>query len=113
MSTSTYEKTFFVKYLGDSPYIKVLDYFMANDIYDCSLQDVADATELSRNTVRKAIKEMLELKIIKQTRNVGRAKMFQIDKGNQYVRHLIKLDLNLSKQYSDRLERKVEAIAEK
>ena len=59
----TYEKSLFVKYLGDSPYIRVLDYFIANDIYDCSLQDVADATELSRNTVRKIIKEMLELKI--------------------------------------------------
>jgi hypothetical protein len=45
----------------------VLDYFIANDIYDYSLQDVADATERSRNTVRKIIKEMLELKIIKPT----------------------------------------------
>ena len=71
-----YEKSVFVKYLGDSSYIRVLDYFIANDAYDCSLQDVADETELSRNTVRKIIKEMLELEIIKPTRNVGRAKMF-------------------------------------
>jgi len=108
----TYEKSFFVKYLGDSPYIRVLDYFIANDIYDCSLQDVADATELSRNTVRKAIKEMLELKIIKPTRNVGRANMFQINKANEYVKHLIKLDRNLSKLHSDTLQRKVLAVAE-
>ena len=108
-----YEKSLFVKYLGDSPYIRVLDYFIANDIYDCSLQDVADATELSRNTVRKIIKEMLELSIIKPTRNVGRAKMFQLNKENEYVRHLIELDLNLSKQFSDTLERRVEVIAEK
>jgi len=108
-----YEKSFFVKYLGDSPYIRVLDYFIANDIYDCSLQDVADATDLSRNTIRKTIQEMLELKIIKPTRNVGRAKMFQINKTNQYVRHLIKLDRNLSKLYSDTLQRRVLAVAEK
>jgi len=108
-----YERSFFVKYLGDSPYIRVLDYFIANDIYDCSLQDVADATELSRNTVRKAIKEMLELKIIKPTRNVGKAKMFQLNKENEYVRHLIKLDLGLSKQHFNTLERKVEVISEK
>ena len=112
MRTMTYEKSLFVRYLGDSPYIRVLDYFIANDIYDCSLQDVADATELSRNTVRKIIKEMLELEIIKPTRNVGRAKMFQINRGNEYVNHLIKLDLSLSKQRSDTLEGKVGAIAE-
>jgi hypothetical protein len=70
---------------------------------------VADATELSRNIVHKAIKEMLELKIIKPTRNVGRAKMFQINRGNKYVRHLIKLNLSLSKQYSDKPERKAQA----
>jgi len=108
-----YEKSLFVKYLGDSPYIRVLDYFIANDTYDCSLQDVADATELSRNTVRKATKEMLELKIIKMTRNVGRAKMFQINRENEYVKHLIKLDLSLSKQYSNTMERKAEAMSEK
>jgi len=107
----TYEKTLFVKYLGDSPYIRVLDYFIANDIYDCSIQDVAEATELSRNTARKTIQEMLELKIIKPTRNVGRAKMFQINKTNEYVKHLIKLDHNLSKLYSDTLQGKVLAIA--
>jgi DNA-binding transcriptional regulator YhcF (GntR family) len=108
-----YEKSLFVKYLGDSPYIRVLDYFIANDTYDCSLQDVADATELSRNTVRKATKKMLELKIIKMTRNVGRAKMFQINRENEYVKHLIKLDLSLSKQYSNTMERKAEAMSEK
>ena len=91
----------------------MLDYFIANDIYDCSLQDVADATELSRNTVRKVVKEMLELKIIKPTRNVGSAKMFQINRENEYVKHLIKLDLSISKQHSDTLERKVEATPEK
>jgi len=109
----TYEKTLFVKYLGDSPYIRVLDYFIANDIYDCSIQDVAEATELSRNTARKTIQEMLELKIIKPTRNVGRAKMFQINKANEYVEHLMKLDRNLSKLHSDTLKGRALAIAEK
>ena len=55
MRTVTYEKSLFAKYLGDSPYIRVLDYFIANDIYDCSLQDVADATQLSRKTAPKAV----------------------------------------------------------
>jgi len=109
----TYEKSFFVKYLGDSPYIRVLDYFIANDIYDCSLQDVAETTQLSRNTARKAIQKMLELKIIKPTRNVGRANMFQINKANEYVKHLIKLDHTLSKLYSDTLQGRVLAITEK
>ncbi len=113
MRTVAYEKSLFVKYLGDSPYIRVLDYFIANDIYDCSLQDVAEATQLSRNTARKAMEELLELKIIRPTRQVGRAKMFQINKENEYVRHLIKLDISLSKQLSDTLEGKAEAVAEK
>jgi len=109
----TYEKSLFVEYLGGSPYIRVLDYFIANDIYDCSLQDVADGTGLSRNTVRRAVTEMLELGIIRPTRRVGRARMFQINRENEYVNHLMELDLRLSKQYSDALERKAEAVAEK
>ena len=104
-----YEKSLFVKYLGDSPYIRVLDYFIANDIYDCSLQDIADATGLSRNTIRKALKEMLSLDLIKPTREVGKAKLFQINKNNDYVKHLVELDRHLSKEPLNSLSRKVEA----
>ena len=109
----TYERSLFVKYLGDSPYIRVLDYLIANDIYHCSLQNAAEATQLSRITARKAVEEMLELKIIRPTRQVGRAKMFQINKENEYVQHLINLDISLSKQLSDTLEGKAEAVAGK
>jgi len=104
-----YENRLFVKYLGDSPYIRVLDYFVANDIYDCSLQDIADATELSRNTIRKVVKEMLNLDLIKPTREVGKAKLFQINKSNEYVKHLMELDRHLSEEHLNSITRKVEA----
>ena len=95
-----YEKSLFVEYLGDSPYVRVLDYFIMNDIFDCSLQDIADYTELSRNTITKVLRQMLKLGLINETREIGRAKMMQLNKGNPYVAYLKTLDINLSKQYS-------------
>jgi len=94
------EKSLFVEYLGDSPYVRVLDYFIMNDIFDCSLQDIADYTELSRNTITKVLGQMLKLGLINETREIGRVRMMQLNKGNPYVAYLKTLDINLSKQYS-------------
>ena len=98
-----YERSLFVEYLGGSPYVRVLDYVIMNDTFDCSLQDIADYTELSRNTISKVLKQMLKLNIIIETREIGRAKMMQLNKNNPYVSYLKTLDINLSKQYSDSL----------
>jgi len=87
----------------------VLDYLISNDIYDCSLQDIDEATDLSRKTVRKVVREMLNLDAVKPTREVRKAKMFQINKYNEYVKHLIELDRRLPKEHPDSLTRKVEA----
>jgi DNA-binding transcriptional regulator GbsR (MarR family) len=95
-----YEKSLFVEYLGDSPYVRVLDYFIMNDTFDCSLQDIADYTGLSRNTITKVLRQMLKLDIIIKTREIGRANMTQLNKSNPYVAYLKTLDLNLSKLYS-------------
>lgn len=97
------EKSLFVQTFGDTPYIRVIDFLMENDISDFSLQDICDHLGLARNTVSKVIETMLAMDIVKYTREVGRAKMIRINRENEVVQQLIELDFKLSKHYADKV----------
>ena len=86
----------FVRYMGDSPFIRVLDFLIENEIWDYSLQDISDNTDLARNTVSKVLDKMLGLGMVVNTRTVGRSKMFQINRQEPVVKKLIKFDRELS-----------------
>jgi len=97
------EESLFVKAFGTTPFIRVMDYLIGNMLFDVSLQDICDGTGLARNTVSGVLKNFLELGIAKSTREIGRAKMIALNRENSFVKHLIKLDLELSKEYSDKI----------
>lgn len=97
------EKSLFVQTFGDTPYIRVIDFLMENDISDFSLQDICDHLGLARNTVSKVIETLLAMNIVKYTREVGRAKMIRINRENEVVQQLIELDFKLSKHYADKM----------
>jgi len=99
-----YEKSLFVTYLGDTPYIRVLDYFISNHVFDCSVQDVAEGTELARNTVKKVVGEMTKAGLVRGTRSVGRAVMYQLNSENREVRLLMEFDWKISKLKADEVE---------
>lgn len=97
------ERSLFVQTFGDTPYIRVIDFLMENDISDFSLQDICDHLGLARNTVSKVIETLLAMKIVKYTREVGRAKMIRINRENVVVQQLIELDFKLSKHYAEKV----------
>lgn len=96
------ERSLFVQTFGDTPYIRAIDFLMENDISDFSLQDICDHLGLARNTVSKVIETLLAMNIVEYTREVGRAKMIQINRKNEVVQQLIELDFKLSKHYADK-----------
>ncbi|HLC51397.1 MAG TPA: hypothetical protein VJH90_03430 [archaeon] len=68
------------------------------------MQDVADWTDLSRNTVRKVIDYFERLNILGLTRSLGRAKMYHLSEDNPAVDHMIELDMKLSHDYAHNLQ---------
>ncbi|MDO8339409.1 MAG: hypothetical protein Q7T16_02015 [Candidatus Burarchaeum sp.] len=99
-----YEKSILVGCLGDTPYVRVLDYFISNHIFDCSVQDMAEYTELARNTVKNIVDELLDADLVVKTRNVGRAVMYKLNLQNPEVKLLLEFDMKMSKLKSDEAE---------
>lgn len=113
MSDMKEERSLFVQTFGNTPYIRVIDFLMENDISDFSLQDICDHLGLARNTVSKVVETLLVMNIVKYTRDVGRAKMIRINRENEIVQQLVELDFKLSKHYANLLVMKKGSIGEK
>ncbi len=91
-------ETLLLKYLGASPVLRIIDFFLDNPLSDYSKNEVVKNLEMGRVTFFKYWKELEKSGAVKITRSVGRATMYQLDKGNDVVKHLIKLDMALARK---------------
>ena len=83
--------TIFRQALGDSPVIRVLDFLIEGRGLDYSLTDIAKNSNIGWTTIHRIWNNLLKLKIVRPTREIGRAKLFKLNENNPSVKKLIKL----------------------
>lgn len=87
------EETLFMKFFGtNDPVLKVLDFLIDNQAFDHSKTAIANGSGISRMTLFNLWPILERNNIVVETRKVGRAKMFKLNKENQIVKKLIELD---------------------
>ena len=89
-------KSVFVEYFGDSPYIRVLDFMIDGQMFDYNMTEVARGAGVGWGTFTKIWEALLNKKIIIPTRTIGNAKLFRLNKENPSVQKLIKIDWDLT-----------------
>ena len=99
-------KSVFLEYFGSSPYMKILDFLIQGQDFDYSMTEIAKGAEVGWSAFTNIWKQMLEKKIISQTRTIGNAKLFKLNRENHFVEGLIKLDWKLTKLENDKLTKK-------
>ena len=96
------EKTLFVKFLGDSPKIRVLDMLITGRELDYSISDIAEQSGIGRATFYRMMDELLRNKMIIATRRFGNIQLYKINLENEFVNGLVKLYDHITKFASDR-----------
>lgn len=98
--TATYEpdETLLLRYLGASPTLRIVDFFLDNPLSDYSKNEIAKSLAMSRVTFFKYWKELEKSGGLKTTRRIGRATMYKLDVANDIVKQLVKLDMTLSRK---------------
>jgi hypothetical protein len=91
------DETLLLKYLGNSPTLRIKDFFLDNPLSDYSKNEVANNLAMSRVTFFKHWKELEKSGALIVTRKIGRATMYKLDRTNDIVKQLIKLDMTISK----------------
>lgn len=93
----------FVEYFGNSPYVKVLDFLIDGLDFDYSMTEVARGARVGWSAFTRIWEQLLKKEIITPTRNIGNAKLFRLNRKNNFVTKLIKFDWELTKMETDKL----------
>ncbi|MCX6673349.1 MAG: hypothetical protein NTY37_06185 [Methanothrix sp.] len=97
------ESLFLQAFGKKSSVLKILDFLMDNVGSDYSKTEIAEGTDLSRGTFFSVWPRLEALELVVQTREVGRAKMYKLNKKNPIAEKLIELDGAISDFYASKL----------
>ena len=73
---------------GDKPIPKVLDFLLAHRHWDYPLSAIEEATGISYRTLQVVVPELVKSRMIRETREVGKAKMYAVNFDSLLVQKL-------------------------
>jgi alpha-ketoglutarate-dependent taurine dioxygenase len=91
-------ETLLLRYLGASPILRIVDFFLDNPLSDYSKNEIAKTLAMSRVTFFKYWKELEKSGALMVSRKIGRATLYELDRENEVVKQLIKLDMALARK---------------
>ena len=91
-------KSSFRLIFGDSPIVKVIDFFLDNREFDYSMTDIAKNSDIGWSTLHGFWKDMVKLGIVTKTRRIVRAELYKLNATSPVVKKLIELDKDISKK---------------
>jgi len=104
------EKRFFSEALGNSPVVRVLEFLIGGRGLDYSLTDIARNSNIGWATLHRIWHHFEETGLVKHTRVIGKAKLYQLNTENVVVKQLVKLyDVMLVQHTEKSLAEKVKA----
>ena len=92
------DKSSFRIIFGDSPIVKVIDFFLDNREFDYSMTDIAKKSDIGWSTLHQFWKDIVNLGIVTKTRRIGRAELYMLNLRSPLVKKLIDLDMSISKK---------------
>ncbi len=90
-------RSVFVEYFGSSPHIRVLDFLIQGQAFDYSMTEIARGACVGWGAFTKVWVYLLEKEIIVQTRTIGNAKLFTLNKKNPVVKKILQIDVDLTR----------------
>ncbi len=91
-------KSIFLEYFGDTPQLRVLDFFIDNHFFDFPLTEIARGSNVSYNSLISFFSEWENKVIVVKTRKIGKSEYFKINMQNSFVKNIMKLDWSLTKR---------------
>ena len=86
------DMSMFLEVFGDSPVLKITDYFLDNRLLDYSKKDIIEGTGIGRATFFKYWKNFEKYGIVIISRRFGKTKLYKLNESNPIVKFLIAMD---------------------
>ena len=107
------DKSSFRLVFGDSPIVKVIDFFLDNREFDYSLTDIAKNADIGWSTLHLFWKNLVAMEVVVKTRRIGRAELYKLNLNSSLVKRLIDLDKLISKKFIEKevIKQKIKVVA--
>ena len=92
VNSRTLEESLFLRLFGNSSILRVISFLLNNEVSDFSKAEIVRGAGISRATLLKIWRILEDFEIVVETRRIGRAKMYKLNKENPIVQKLIELD---------------------
>ena len=89
------EKSLLVQFLGDTPYVRIIDFLIEGKPFDYSKTDIAKGSNVSRVTLFNFWDKLEKFKILKETRRFGKTKLYTLNEENPIIKDLLNLEFSL------------------
>ena len=86
----------FADVFGNGPEVRVMDFLLDHVGYDYTITDIARETGVSRPTLYKMWDKFIQLGLIRKTRRIGNAQLYEMDHENPLVKKMEHFDFSLS-----------------
>ncbi len=107
------QTSLFIDFMGDSPIVRLFDYFLTERDLDFSISDIARNTKIGRATLYRHWDSLQKNQILLYTRTVGKARLYRLNTQNVKVKKLMEIDdllvLEDLKKRAEKGKAKVEA----
>ncbi|MBI4021098.1 MAG: hypothetical protein HY369_02555 [Candidatus Aenigmarchaeota archaeon] len=96
------ETSLLVEVLGNSPEMRIVDFFLDNKLFDFSKKEIIEETGMSKATFYKHWDRLEGFAVVRVSRTFGKAKLYQLNRGSPLVKELLNLEKQLIKMAADR-----------
>ena len=93
-----------LKTLGESPKLRIIDFFMDNPLFDFTKKEVIEALGMSKQTFYKYFADVEEYGIVSTSRKIGRATLYKINPKHPLVSMLKDYETKVSLQIAEQQE---------
>jgi len=97
----TEERSTFIEVFGNSPLIRILDFFLTFRDFDYPLIEISKNSGVAWSTLHKIFPKLIKQGIVKETREIGRAKLFILNRENPITQQLVEMDNRIMKYFAD------------
>ncbi len=80
--------------------------FLDNPLSDYSKNEIVNRMEMGRVALFKYLAELEKSGAVQETRKIGRTTLYKLDRENEIVKHLIKLDMSLARRVMEKASEK-------
>jgi DNA-binding transcriptional ArsR family regulator len=96
--------------LGDSPKLRIIDFFLDNPLFDFTKKEVIEALGMSKQTFYKYFPDLERDGIVVVSRKIGRARLYKINLEHPLVEMLREYEAKLSLKIAEKEAEKLRQI---